>query len=108
MDRVAWIAGLGLLLAQVVLVAKLLGVSRITIYQYVPELAGEGGALVAAATPNALPPGEFMIDPLANSAVLAAGTAVGPTCGTAPETAHDRFRLRGDLAVLWLYADSAQ
>lgn len=71
-------------------------------------MAGEGGALVAAATPNALPPGEFVIDPLADSAVLAAGTDAGPTCGTAPDTAHDRFQLRRDLAVLWLYTDSAQ
>jgi hypothetical protein len=46
------------------------GFPRPSIDKYVSELAGGGGALVAAATPNALPPGEFMIGPRTDSAAV--------------------------------------
>lgn len=67
-------------------IAKLLRVCRTTIDKYVSELAGGGGALVAAATPNALPSGEFMIDPLTDSAaVLVLGIRLAWHAGAAPD-----------------------
>lgn len=87
-------------------IAELLGVSRTTIYKHVPELAGGRGALTTAAAPAALLAGELVIEPLADTTGTATTPpSVCPACGTAPETAGDRFQLRRDLTVFWLYAD---
>lgn len=65
------LVGLSALDSTIGSIAKLLRVCpHPTIDEYVSELAGGGGALVAAATPNALPPGEFMIGPLTDSAAV--------------------------------------
>lgn len=93
-------------------IAELLSVSRSTIYKYVPDLAEIRAQLTAARAPAALPAGEPMIVPLADTATtLTTATtraSVCPTCGTAANSAHERFHLRRDLAELWLYADSGQ
>jgi hypothetical protein len=46
-----------------------------------------------------------VIVPLGQDTAPVTKAAICPTCGTAAHDAHERFQLRRDLAVLWLYAD---
>jgi DNA invertase Pin-like site-specific DNA recombinase len=92
-------------------IAELLGVSRSTIYKYVPDLAEIRAAMRPApeSAPAALPAttaaaSTAVIEPLTDTVVPITATTC-PVCAFTAATGPDRFQLRRDLAVLWLYAD---
>ncbi|WP_018685394.1 recombinase family protein [Actinokineospora enzanensis] len=89
-------------------IAELLGVSRSTIYKYVPDLAEVRAQLKPAPVAAALTTTGTIavIEPLTEATVpITATTCPGPDCGFTAVTGPDRFQLRRDLAVVWLYAD---
>jgi DNA invertase Pin-like site-specific DNA recombinase len=84
-------------------IARLLGVSRATIYKHVPELA-DSGAAVSTPRLAALATAEPITVPLLAERTVP-DTLTCPSCGSVPDGANDRFQHRRDLAVLWFYAD---
>jgi DNA invertase Pin-like site-specific DNA recombinase len=90
-------------------IAKLLGVSRSTIYKYVPELSGgSDSALPIATGPAAIvpavddPPGRPMPMPVAPKSPAC------PTCGHRPADARELQLHREGLETVWLVHDPDQ
>jgi DNA invertase Pin-like site-specific DNA recombinase len=100
-------------------IAKLFGVSRSTIYKYVPELAEIRTQVTAAAATLMLPvpaptvTAKVVVEPLrpTTDSLEAQGSTLStvecPCCGHVPPAGNERFQQRRDLEVLWLSADAA-
>jgi hypothetical protein len=80
-------------------VARLLGVSRSTIYKYAPDLASPSATAVpdlpqtpAAAVPMPKPPRALDC----------------PTCGYHPTSTHEVAQHREELDTVWLFTDADQ
>jgi DNA invertase Pin-like site-specific DNA recombinase len=81
-------------------IARLLGVSRSTIYKYVPE-ATTGAAAIAQPQPQA-------VNRLAGQPSSATPSASGlacPSCGHRPTSRHELAQHREDLDTVWLLSD---
>jgi DNA invertase Pin-like site-specific DNA recombinase len=95
-------------------IAKLLGVSRSTIYKYVPDLDEIRVQLTGAPALPAPAPAATVtmaVEPLrpTTTSLPAQGSAPStvecPCCGHVPAAGNERFQQRRDLQVLWLSAD---
>jgi hypothetical protein len=90
-------------------IAKLLGVSRSTIYKYIPDLsAGSASALPIA--PSPVPIGSA-VDDLTSRPLLmptAPKSAACPTCGNRPADARELQLPREGLETVWLFHDPDQ
>jgi hypothetical protein len=91
-------------------IARLLGVSRATIYKYVPELRSP--AVRAGATPSELPAvAELAARGTADQALSMPkppGTAACPTCGHRPTSKYELQLHREGLETVWLLPDPQQ
>jgi hypothetical protein len=85
-------------------VARLLGVSRSTIYKYVPEIASPNKAVA--------PPGDVVpalpvdVDDESSAPMPTPPRSLDcPTCGYRPSNTHEVALHREELETVWLFAD---
>jgi DNA invertase Pin-like site-specific DNA recombinase len=90
-------------------IAKLLGVSRSTIYKYVPELSG-GSASASPSAPSPVAIGSAGDDPPGRPLPMpvAPKSPACPTCGNRPADAREFQRHREGLETVWLLHDPDQ
>lgn len=90
-------------------IAKLLGVSRNTIYKYLPEL-GQGRPALITESGNvetaALAGGSAGRSPVPAVGPIPTARAC-PTCGHEPQTRAEAAHQRADITVTWLHPDPA-
>ncbi|MER7244673.1 recombinase family protein [Kribbella sp. NPDC000426] len=89
-------------------IARLLGVSRATIYKYVPELRSPAvpGAPAPLELPATAAAGGLAEEPLPMP--RSPGGSACPTCEYRPSSEHELQLHRDDLANVWLLPDPAQ